>query len=245
MTASSPNSSAKKKPGRSRASKKSGATALPARAVAPGPRERLVETAAELFYRQGYSVTGINQIIAESGTHKASFYRYFESKEDLALAYLRMRGDYFRAFLARLIERSASIQEFADSWVKLTLREVRQERFFGCPIANFRGQVAEPDARQAELLREIINGWLGLIADFVRRVDGGASASPPRRRSDWNRQGPIPSPSLEPGAIAVQFLKIYEGSVQLYRLTGDPSYLRSMKDEMLAAARRPTSTQRT
>ncbi|MCR9144475.1 MAG: TetR/AcrR family transcriptional regulator [bacterium] len=205
-----------------------------------GPRERLLETAAELFYRQGYSVTGINQVIAESGTHKASFYRYFETKEDLALAYLEMRGEYFHALLARLTERAqagptggaraSNLESFAQSWVNFTLREVRQGRFYGCPLANFRGQVPEPDERQAALLRSIIDGWLGVLADFLR--------------GERDREGGTPL-SASPESIAIQFLKIYEGSAQLYRLTGNDAYLRSMKAEMLAAARRPTSTQRT
>lgn len=198
--------------------------------TATGPRERLLETAADLFYRQGYSVTGINQIIAESGTHKASFYRYFETKEDLALAYLELRGTYFREFLARLIARSATIDDFAQSWVNLTLREVRQGRFYGCPLANFRGQIPEPDARQSQALRSIIESWLALIADFLRNTQ----PAPAKR-----------SAHTAPEVLAARLLKIYEGSAQLYRLTGDPAYLRSMKDEMVEVVRRPTSTQRT
>lgn len=206
----------------------------------PTPRERLLETAAELFYRQGYGVTGINQIIAESGTHKASFYRYFETKEDLALAYLEMRGEYFRAFLARLIERSASLEDFAQAWVNLTLREVRQKRFFGCPLANFRGQIPEPDERQAALLKSIVDSWLALLADFVRRSTPKHPAS--RKRSAASAAS---HDGETPERVAVRFLRIYEGSAQLYRLTGDVGYLRSMKDEFLAAGRRPVSTQRT
>lgn len=207
---------------------KSESTSSPKSPPGRGPRERLIETAAELFYRQGYSVTGINQIIAESGTHKASFYRYFETKEDLAQAYLELRGEYFREFLGRLIGRSASIEEFAQTWVKLTLREVRQNRFFGCPLANFRGQIESPDDRQAHALQRIISEWLALLTEFLRttRTHGATPRDP------------------APEVLAVRFLKIYEGSVQLYRMTDDVAYLRSMADEMVDAARRPTSTQR-
>ncbi|MHC5721945.1 MAG: TetR/AcrR family transcriptional regulator, partial [Nostoc sp.] len=35
---------------------------------------KILQTASRLFYEQGYHVTGINQVIAEAGVSKASFY---------------------------------------------------------------------------------------------------------------------------------------------------------------------------
>ena len=56
-----------------------------------GVKDRIVETASDLFYHNGYNQTGINQIIAEAGVAKASMYQHFRSKEDIAVAYLRKR----------------------------------------------------------------------------------------------------------------------------------------------------------
>ncbi len=53
-----------------------------------GVKERIIETASDLFYNQGFNQTGINQIIAEAGVAKASMYQHFRSKEDIAVAYL-------------------------------------------------------------------------------------------------------------------------------------------------------------
>ena len=50
-------------------------------------RENIVKTASELFYRNGYNSTGINEIIRESGIAKATLYNHFKSKEDLCLSY--------------------------------------------------------------------------------------------------------------------------------------------------------------
>lgn len=57
--------------------------------IAHDARERIVQTAARLFYTQGYHVTGINQIIAEAQVAKASFYAHFPAKEELAVFYLQ------------------------------------------------------------------------------------------------------------------------------------------------------------
>jgi len=51
-------------------------------------KDKVLSTAARLFYAQGYHQTGINQIIEESKVAKASFYYHFPSKESLAIAYL-------------------------------------------------------------------------------------------------------------------------------------------------------------
>jgi AcrR family transcriptional regulator len=58
-------------------------------------REHIVETACRLFYTQGYTRTGINQIIEEAGVAKASLYYHFPSKEDLCVEYLKRRWQVF------------------------------------------------------------------------------------------------------------------------------------------------------
>ena len=44
---------------------------------------RIIEAAWRLFYRQGYDDTTVDEIIAESGTSRGSFYHYFEGKDAL------------------------------------------------------------------------------------------------------------------------------------------------------------------
>ncbi len=51
-------------------------------------RERIIRVASELFYKQGYNSTGINQIIAEADIAIGSLYNHFASKNDLLQAYL-------------------------------------------------------------------------------------------------------------------------------------------------------------
>lgn len=56
-------------------------------------RERLLDTAEDLFYAQGTRATGVEQILATSGVGRASFYRHFESKDELIVAVLRRRRE--------------------------------------------------------------------------------------------------------------------------------------------------------
>jgi len=58
-------------------------------------RDRIIETASLLFYRNGYNSTGINEIISECGIAKATLYNHFKSKEDICLSYLKFKNTTF------------------------------------------------------------------------------------------------------------------------------------------------------
>ena len=47
-----------------------------------------METARQLFFQQGYSATGIAQILQTSGSNSGSLYYFFPTKEDLLVAVL-------------------------------------------------------------------------------------------------------------------------------------------------------------
>lgn len=58
-------------------------------------RDNIVETASNLFYKKGYNLTGINEIIREAGIAKATLYSHFRSKEDICVAYLKHKNYTF------------------------------------------------------------------------------------------------------------------------------------------------------
>src|SRR5947209_6879133 len=57
-------------------------------------RERLVATAIDLFYRQGFNAVGIDQIITAAGVTKTTFYKHFEGKDDLMVAAVQRRDEW-------------------------------------------------------------------------------------------------------------------------------------------------------
>lgn len=91
------------KPGRvaaGRGDTEPGAAAAPdreprsARDSRPG-RERILDTASELFYRDGYGAVGVDTIIEQAGVAKMTLYRNFASKDELIVAYLEQANDRF------------------------------------------------------------------------------------------------------------------------------------------------------
>ncbi|WP_423193561.1 TetR/AcrR family transcriptional regulator [Cupriavidus sp. H18C2] len=102
----------------------------------PSARERILDTAARLFYRDGYRATGIDRIIAESGVAKMSLYRHFPSKNDLIFEYLQRRHafwmDWFEAGVRQRLAARANLDVLAD-----TLGEwFGTDDFRGCAFIN-------------------------------------------------------------------------------------------------------------
>jgi AcrR family transcriptional regulator len=59
--------------------------------VEPGARERILDSAYELFSRRGIRAVGVDEVIGRAGVAKATLYRHFPSKDELVLAFLERR----------------------------------------------------------------------------------------------------------------------------------------------------------
>src|SRR3546814_7618209 len=58
-------------------------------------RERVLSTAAELFYREGVRAVGVDLIVQRAGVAKTSLYRHFRTKDDLVEAFLKREDAEF------------------------------------------------------------------------------------------------------------------------------------------------------
>lgn len=54
---------------------------------------RILVTAYGLFSRRGIRDVGVDELIREAGVAKATFYRHFPTKDELALAFLKRRDE--------------------------------------------------------------------------------------------------------------------------------------------------------
>lgn len=55
----------------------------------PGARQRIIDVSFTLFAERGIRDVGVDELIERSGVAKATFYKHFHAKDDLALAYLQ------------------------------------------------------------------------------------------------------------------------------------------------------------
>ncbi len=115
--------------------------------MARAKRQELVETALELFHREGFHATGIDRILATAGVAKMTLYHHFRSKDELILAALRLRDERFRNEFMRSIERKSDDPEQR----LLAIFDVLAELFGsgesgGCPFINACAEYADPDS---------------------------------------------------------------------------------------------------
>jgi AcrR family transcriptional regulator len=64
---------------------------MPEAVVAVPARQRILDSAYELFSRRGVRATGIDEVIKNASVAKATLYRHFSSKDELVLAFLQQR----------------------------------------------------------------------------------------------------------------------------------------------------------
>ena len=72
-------------------------------------RERLLETATDIFAEKGYAGTSVREIVDRAGVSKPVLYYYFQSKEGLFLAILDMAENLQKQFLAGVLESEGKV----------------------------------------------------------------------------------------------------------------------------------------
>ena len=128
-------------------------------------RDRLVEAARALFWKHGYSSTGIAQILKEADAGSGSLYYFFPTKEDLLLAVLEwyrenLWSQVVQPVFDRVTDPIERIFGILDGYRRGLLSTSFQH---GCPIGNLALEVADslPAARQ--LLAVNFTGWRKVI----------------------------------------------------------------------------------
>lgn len=136
--------------------------------IKPGVKERILQTAADLFYFEGYNQTGINQIISEAKVAKASMYQHFRSKQDIAVAYLNERHEMWKNMLFDFVaSKEAGVAQiissfdFLDDWLNSV-------DFRGCGFQNIITDLPKEQVKIPEVVvyhkNELINWVASMLA---------------------------------------------------------------------------------
>lgn len=116
-------------------------------ATAPSARDRILETAYELFSRHGTRAVGVDMIIARSGVAKMTLYRNFASKDQLILAFLEAREQrWTREWLQAEAQRRGSTPREQLLAIFDTFGEwFATEDYEGCSFVNVLLEIDERD----------------------------------------------------------------------------------------------------
>jgi AcrR family transcriptional regulator len=132
------------------------------------PRERLLDTASDIFYREGIHGIGVDRILEEAGVTRATMYRHFKGKEALVVAYLDREDEAIRELFAAASAPGATPRELLDAVIDGVAADVERRHTRGCPFINAAAEF--PDA--ASPVRDVVarhRAWfrqtLGALAE--------------------------------------------------------------------------------
>jgi TetR/AcrR family transcriptional repressor of nem operon len=186
-------------------------------ALKPDTRQRIVETAAVLFHTHSYTAVGIASVCDQAGVSKGSFFHFFRSKQELALAVL----DYFRDRIDEtLITRAFSPEkrplERLDCFVEelYVFQKALADQLGhvpGCPFGNMAVELATQDEvlrhRAEDILRALAKQFQSAISDAVQ-------------------SGTLPA--VDESATAEAMLSYLEGVQLLAKVRNEPDLIRQL-----------------
>ena len=132
-------------------------------------KDRLLDASGELFRRQGYTGTGVKQILAEASAPFGSLYHHFPGgKEELGAETVRRSGRLYAIVVAKAMDVEG---DSADRVLAGFLGAAETMRASGyedaCPIATVALEVSSTSEPLREACAEVFNLWFdGLTATF-------------------------------------------------------------------------------
>ena len=109
-------------------------------------RDRLIRTAAQLFYEHGIHRTSVDRVVAESGLTKPTLYSHFSSKDELVDAVMAYRDHNWRALFDARIAAASSPEQGLNAILDFLEDFIQDADFRGCALVS--GSVEILDASQ-------------------------------------------------------------------------------------------------
>jgi AcrR family transcriptional regulator len=128
----------------------------------PHTRERIVTSSAELFRRQGYSATGLKQIVAASSAPFGSIYHFFPGgKEELGAQAIRWSGGMYEELLAALLAPGDDPVAAVREAFRLAGEDLEASGWAdACPIATVALEVSSTSEPLREACADVFESWL-------------------------------------------------------------------------------------
>jgi len=110
-------------------------------------RDRLFSAAINLFYRNGIRAVSVDAIAAEAGTTKVTFYRVFESKDDLIVQVLQEQSKRFWEWWDAIVaEHPGQPRKQIETLIDRFQSEIiGDEACRGCAVANAAVEIVDED----------------------------------------------------------------------------------------------------
>ncbi len=186
--------------------------------MATGTKDRIVNASAELFRRQGYTGTGLKQVVAEADAPFGSLYHFFPGgKEQLADEVIRLSGQFYLQLFEAISDAAPDIVTATSDFFTGAAETLRVTDYAdACPIATVALEVASTNDTLRKATADVFESWIE--AATGRAVEAGI---PPREARE----------------LAFSFLSSLEGAFILSRALRSTEPLEIAGEAATAAVR--------
>ena len=134
-------------------------------------RDNLIWAAAKLFRRQGYSSTGLRDILAASGAARGSLYHYFpDGKEQIGAAAVTAAGGLVTETFAELARQADNPTDFLRRYTDFLVRWLEASDFRdGCPITTTLLETAPGSGAITAAGRAVFADWRAVMEAMLRQ----------------------------------------------------------------------------
>ena len=132
---------------------------------APSTRDRLIQTAMQLFWEKGYGSTSVADLLQAAGVNSGSLYHFFPGKQDVLLAVL----DAYRGGIDEMLLAPAwkgvddPIERVFALLVRYRLGIVQTDCGYACPIGSLALEIHEPDPPVRKALAANFKAWTDAV----------------------------------------------------------------------------------
>ncbi len=131
-------------------------------------RERIVDASAELFRRQGYTGTGVKQIVAAAGAPFGSLYHFFPGgKEQLGEEVIRWSGEMYVQLFATIAAEAGDVASaITDFFAGAAETLLETDYADACPIATIALEVASTNEPMRQATADVFQSWISAATEF-------------------------------------------------------------------------------
>ncbi len=132
------------------------------RETRPGTRARIVDASAELMRRQGYTATGIKQIVEVARAPFGSIYHFFPGgKEQLGAEAIRRSGRLYEALIPAVFDPAPDLPTAVATFFTLAGEHLAQTGYAdACPIATIALEVSSTSEPMRIACAEVFDSWI-------------------------------------------------------------------------------------
>lgn len=141
-------------------------------------RDRILQSAQELFHERGYEAVGVAEICERASVNKGSFYHFFRTKENLGLNVIDSYWAQGRGAYDGFTEAGVPLEQLREFLAGMLAHMTQDKKDHGCVRGCLLGNMALELAPQAPAVQQRLNTVFqeqnGLLAGLIRRaVDAG------------------------------------------------------------------------